>query len=161
MATPLGTGAGTGIDVIIYNSHASTNILKGEAVKVDVAAVSAADGLTEDKNMAGQKNDVLDTTVGLGGVAMGVALTDIPAGTYGTIRLWGLAQIKTAAAGEVVGDVMTVDASGTFIDAAAASHEAPCAILKEASTAGGLHWAFVDFISASFSGAAAFYGTAY
>lgn len=170
MVTSLGHGIANAIIFHGQNDHASTTILKGEVIKLDITVIAYADGMTKDAVFAIQPNDTIDSSIGVGGIALGIAREDIIAGATGEFVVFGLVQClgdDTAAVGAVIG----VDASdaGRTSDAANATFQAPCGIQLETGVQGERKWCFVDFISGSFggqsnltlSGPTTFWGTAY
>lgn len=160
MSTPLGGGSGSQINTNVYNSHASTTIVQGQVVELDITGIIAnvpkMDGMTTDRILEVVPNTVADDSLGNAGITLGIALDDIVAGKFGQICMWGLVLVlgdDSAAVGAVVG----VDA-GTPVrtsDAANATFQAPHGIQVETGSQGLLKWVFVDFLSSRFGGSAA------
>lgn len=153
MATPLGGGAGNKFILNCQNQHASTEILQGEVVELDITLVLTMDGLNNDPVMGVVPNTIADDADGAAGRALGIAMENIAAGDFGPICVFGIVQVlmdDTAAIGAVVG----ID-PGTPVrvsDAASATFQAPMGIMLETGVQAELKFAMVDFIGGSWGG---------
>ena len=107
------------------------------------------------------KDALLDTSTAGATAALGVAATDILDGDFGELITYGLARVLFDAS-IAAGLVFSFNVDGEGIDAAAATHDNPCGITLEATTANDISWCFVNFIGAATGcSAAGFLGKAY
>lgn len=107
---------------------------------------------------------VADAATPGGASRLGVVAADIPQGGFGELICFGLALVEFFATDPqpAPGEVITSNANGLAIDAAAATSDNPIGLVMETvSTAGGLHWCWINCMNPAGASSTAFMGKTY
>ena len=178
MPTSLGGLKSVGVRLMVKNSSAAI-IPRGYCVSWSSIAsgnplVSFLDGTDNKDYGTGTKRQteipyisvilsVVDGTVPGGSSRLGIVTADIPAGGFGEVVAFGLAQVYfPASAAITAGEVITVTAAGVGLDAANASHDNPIGIVMETvDTTAGLRWCFINCLNPAGASSTGFMGKGY